>query len=348
VNIFEHIKGAHRENFVSDFYQTFLTEKVSKEVNKVVLEAFLKAYYSTKGEKSFSFDLTQPFDAQREVSTKKGGRIDIVIRGKSGETNKAIIVESKMRGDLKNDLKDYYNSIDLPETDKIALILSIAPLEDPDKVFVNITHKQVAENVLSKIPSLSKEHREVIYLEDFAEHLVQLGKQTEWLQKRYAEPQNENKNENKKLPTPEWLLKLSKKLVTLLTEKPNAIWNKNSSGRFVLVRHKQNDKLFLFIGIASFVKGEYAIGLATKDNAYFNKLSILKEDFSSYGNKIKGWANDFYCITYKTYPVDLVTEKKLNAPIEDIAFDQISPQLTSPDSEWIALTHKIITHLTPQ
>lgn len=76
MNIFEHIKGAHRENFVSDFYQTFLTEKVSKEVNKVVLEALLEAYHNTPHGKDsrnrFLIDLTQPFSLRMAIKLKVG------------------------------------------------------------------------------------------------------------------------------------------------------------------------------------------------------------------------------------------------------------------------------------
>jgi len=87
----------------------------------------------------------------REVSTKKGGRLDIVIES----DDKIVGIENKIYHQLNNDFKDYSLTIDNwakvngLETTKI--VLSIKKEPDITHGFVSVTHEDLLKKIKEKI-----------------------------------------------------------------------------------------------------------------------------------------------------------------------------------------------------
>ena len=112
----------------------------------------------------------------REVSTNKGGRLDIVI-----ETDNQIIgIENKIYHHLNNDLNDYSASIDdwakPRELDTTKIVLSLKN-EENSFGFVNVTYEQywakIKENLGSYITTSSQKW--ILYLVDFMSTIEKLN-----------------------------------------------------------------------------------------------------------------------------------------------------------------------------
>lgn len=112
----------------------------------------------------------------REVSTNKGGRLDIVI-----ETDNQIIgIENKIYHHLNNDLDDYSRSIDewaKPNNlDTTKIILSIRN-EGDSSGFINVTYEKywqkIKENLGSYVTTSSQKW--VLYLIDFMSTIEKLN-----------------------------------------------------------------------------------------------------------------------------------------------------------------------------
>ncbi len=103
----------------------------------------------------------------REVSTIKGGRLDIVI-----ETDNQIIgIENKIRHHLNNDLVDYSASLDAwakPEDLVVKIILSLRK-EDESSGFICITYEELWARIRERIGGYqsTSSQKWLLYLVDF-------------------------------------------------------------------------------------------------------------------------------------------------------------------------------------
>ncbi|MFO7848457.1 MAG: PD-(D/E)XK nuclease family protein, partial [Spirochaetia bacterium] len=136
------------------------------------------------------------FYVEREVTTKKGNRIDILIRSFKEEENEvtnngwAVIIENKIDAPLNNDLKDYWESIEADT--KIGILLSLSPTPVNNKNFVNITHKQLIEKI--------QENLSEFYLDADDRHLLLLKEYISNINNRYR-----SREEDKKMEQTLWL-----------------------------------------------------------------------------------------------------------------------------------------------
>ena len=87
------------------------------------------------------------YEVEREFSTKKGNRIDIVIKSISNDW--AIIIENKIYHHLNNNLQDYWDSVKvINEDNKKGVILSLRKEhQNYHENFKNITHKKLIKKV---------------------------------------------------------------------------------------------------------------------------------------------------------------------------------------------------------
>ena len=101
---------------------------------------------------------------------------DILIDNKSAKT--CIIIENKVFHWLNNDLDDYWNHSEYPDTNKIGVVLSIRQVNHGNDHFTNITHGEWMGRIRGNIPH-DLTPREYVYLADFIKHMESLSKSSE-------------------------------------------------------------------------------------------------------------------------------------------------------------------------
>ena len=117
--------------------------------------------------------LMEDISVFREFTTKKGGRIDLVIANSEemNEVSQVVIIENKIYHTLENDLEDYWDTFS-HLTNRVGIVLSLSLLDVP-KPFYNITHKQWMTNVKARLGYHLKtaDSKYLVYLQDFFNYI---------------------------------------------------------------------------------------------------------------------------------------------------------------------------------
>jgi hypothetical protein len=165
ITIFDVLGITYDENVISNFYEYFLNDN-QHNFGSLFLDSLLELVNEQSG-KNLSFT---NWIAQREISTRKGGRIDILIEGVEEDEGKALILENKIYHTLDNDLDDYWDSVRYNEKKKIGVVLSLEKIQDINQSqFINITHRQYLNQVESNLGKHFKECKPsfLTYLKEF-------------------------------------------------------------------------------------------------------------------------------------------------------------------------------------
>ncbi|MCP1384060.1 PD-(D/E)XK nuclease family protein [Runella salmonicolor] len=165
------------ENVISNFYSYYFDVSQPHGFDNLFITSLLNLIAKESG-KEFSFNI-KAFNAYREVRTMKGGFIDILLtEGDIGEDYRpledygaAIIIENKVKAEVYNDLADYYDSI--KSSNKIGVILTIAPYKSPNKNYVSITHNMLISEVTGQAINhlLNASEKQIIIFKDFIKNL---------------------------------------------------------------------------------------------------------------------------------------------------------------------------------
>jgi hypothetical protein len=169
IGFLEIIRKHHHENINSSLYRHFINSDQAA-IRIAFLESLHKLIHS-KTAKNLPFAVVQ---AYTEVTTSSG-RIDILIKDK--ENKCAVIIENKIYHELKNDLLEYWNHIELDETKKVGVLLTLKPHPIPDQVsdrFINITHFEWVRLVKERLDNdlILPNYR--VYLNDFIQTIEKL------------------------------------------------------------------------------------------------------------------------------------------------------------------------------
>jgi hypothetical protein len=117
------------------------------------------------------------YTVEREVSTAKSKRIDIVVRPEASEgegvnSSWALIIENKIFSSVYNPFEEYWSSIEADM--KFGVVLSIKPenldlLRDNGLNFVNILHIDLVKKVLSNLPStyMNMDQAHMMFLREY-------------------------------------------------------------------------------------------------------------------------------------------------------------------------------------
>jgi hypothetical protein len=190
-NLFDIAGFPHWETVVSNFLGFYFDPAEDHGLDNLFFESLLdlielKTDRSTFTRKDFE---AESFIVDREVTTDKRGRIDILIYDETEEGeyrdeesgqrhNWAVIIENKIGAWLYNDLDDYWKSV--PADIKTGVVLSIGPVDKnlmPLKSsgirFVNITHRELNERVLKNLPAyyLRSDDRHLLLLKEYFANL---------------------------------------------------------------------------------------------------------------------------------------------------------------------------------
>ncbi len=131
----------HYEDVCSNILAFFFNPNQPHGLESLFLDAILRI----DGTQSPEGELGSKVSVYREVSTSDGNRIDLLIQSESH----AILIENKIRAEIKNPFRDYSNYLDtLPQTHKYKFLLTLTPRsEGAECGFQNITHKQLVKKV---------------------------------------------------------------------------------------------------------------------------------------------------------------------------------------------------------
>lgn len=160
----------HYEQVISNFYSFYLDKTEEHGFGELFLNSLLDLI-EKKTDREFNFD---DYEVYTEVTTKSGGRIDLLIEDE--DETKAIIIENKIYHILNNDLEDYWNSVKAKAKNKVGIVLSLEKIEVDNKNFINITHKEFINTIKSQLGDFLKDSddRHLLFLKDLFENINNL------------------------------------------------------------------------------------------------------------------------------------------------------------------------------
>ncbi len=166
----------HYEDVISNWYAFFLDGDNEHGLEQLFLHSLLNII-NEKDQTEADLDSCKVI---REHPTKKGGFIDLVLyEGMEGDKFvNPIIIENKIFAELYNDLTDYYNSVQSVDDRKVAIALTLKPVQVPHKQYLNITHYEWLDEIKSNLGEhLQKAHpKYLMLLQDFIRNIEGLVK----------------------------------------------------------------------------------------------------------------------------------------------------------------------------
>lgn len=160
----------HFENVISSFYRFYF----DKDEEHNFGELFIKSVCQLVNENTNQDIYFDDYNVFTEETTKKNGRIDILIE--ESNQSKAIIIENKIHNNLQNDLQDYWESVKAPPNNKAGIVLTLESLKVNNPNFFNITHRHLINKVKENLGSFIEkcDDRHLLFLMDFFENLLKL------------------------------------------------------------------------------------------------------------------------------------------------------------------------------
>lgn len=154
------------ENVFSNLYQFFLNDR-EYGMGKLFFVSLLDCIKNS--------DSQVPMDSwivKKEVTTPKGGRIDLAIVEDAPVPENVIIIENKIYHHFLNDLDDYLDTY-REVKNKIGIVLSLYPLSCVKPPYLNITHQEwigaVKQRVGNSLADIDL--RNLAFLKDFIQHV---------------------------------------------------------------------------------------------------------------------------------------------------------------------------------
>ncbi len=181
------------ENVNSNLLAFYFDEKEEHGFSRLFINSLLDIYETKFNVEKFDKDFFETdFSVEREVVTKTGKRIDLLISENIDDeseniddkkkkekiiANWAIIIENKLSHILDNDLADYWQSIEAKN--KIGIVLSLNPINIPDVYnrkdikFVNITHIELVEKVIVNLSEfyIRSDDRHLLFLKEYISNI---------------------------------------------------------------------------------------------------------------------------------------------------------------------------------
>ncbi len=162
---------AHDELVFTRWYEYFL----DKDAKHGLYDLFLQTLLSITGKKIHITD----FRVGKNIQTKKGNYLDLLIYGQGSDEGKSIIIENKIHHWLHNDLLDYWDDTPGPDSNKLGILLTLDQHPIPNSVqgkFVNILHQQWLQAVVNDSASYSLTPEQRVILEHFYNAIMNLSK----------------------------------------------------------------------------------------------------------------------------------------------------------------------------
>jgi hypothetical protein len=168
----------YHENSITRIYSYFLDAERNRQIAAMFLDALLDLVKTRSGK---NLEFGNHF-CQIEYNTAKGNRIDLLIKTGGDEcelSDHAIIIENKIFSPVRNDLRDYWDSIVVKEQNKVGILLTLYPSKIPAGLqhqFVNVTHNEWMKEVKSRGIPCDLEPELYVYLNDFIRNMENIAK----------------------------------------------------------------------------------------------------------------------------------------------------------------------------
>ncbi|MCU7549826.1 PD-(D/E)XK nuclease family protein [Chitinophagaceae bacterium LB-8] len=147
--IFDISGNTYDERVFSRWYEYFLDKQEDHGLSDLFLRTLLSLLNS---------DLKfTDYKVAREVQTRKGNFIDILVIGTGVDEGKFLIIENKVNHILDNDLQDYWDSCPGKDENKAAVLLTVGRHHTPANVrnlYKNILHKEWFSELNRKMGSI--------------------------------------------------------------------------------------------------------------------------------------------------------------------------------------------------
>jgi hypothetical protein len=170
-------KQPHYENVMSNIYAFYFKVEEVHGMQDLFVNSLLEIINESKFGSLKKVNEINDFEVETEVSTSKGGRIDLLLSSQ----DHAIIIENKVYHTLNNDLEDYWTSTKVTnaiEDNKIGIVLSLNKLNVTHKHFINITHLEFLKRVIQNLGHYVMEAKDmyIVFLKDFYQNSINLSK----------------------------------------------------------------------------------------------------------------------------------------------------------------------------
>lgn len=174
-------KQPHYENVLSNMYAFFFDENEVHKFRDLFTTSLMQLIErKTRNKELFQwhskdFSLFQNFIPRTEVTTQKGGRIDLLLDNRE----QAIIIENKVYHHFDNDIHDYWNSISHNDDSKIGIILSLSYIEFTEhQHYINITHIELLQEVMHNLGNyiMDASEKYLVFLKDLNQNIINLSK----------------------------------------------------------------------------------------------------------------------------------------------------------------------------
>lgn len=186
-------KQPHYENVLSNMYAFFFDVNEVHGFRDLFITSLIEIIRECGlEEKSNSFEKFSDFNCETEFTTKKGGRIDLLLKNKE----QAILIENKVYHNLNNDLEDYWSTIKLTDEKKIGVVLSLHRIPIiAHHGFINITHLSLMKKVMSNVGHylLKSDPTYLVFLKDLYQNVINMS--TKSIKKEDIKFYRENRDE---------------------------------------------------------------------------------------------------------------------------------------------------------
>ncbi len=168
-------KQPHYENVLSNIYSFYFNVYEEHGFKDLFINSLIELIRKSNRFDNDKLDELEELHPGTEVATKEGGRIDLLLSNQ----DQAIIIENKVFHILNNVLENYWNSIEVDF--KVGVVLSLKQLSEiNNEFFINITHKELLDTVISNLGSyiLEGNDKYIVFLKDLYQNIINLSSKT--------------------------------------------------------------------------------------------------------------------------------------------------------------------------
>ena len=167
----------HYENVMSNIYAFYFSISEVHGMHDLFITSLLELINESKLGKEKKVNEISDFEVETEVTTRKNGRIDILL----STPDYAIIIENKVYHTLNNDLEDYWLSTKITDNlleNKIGIVLSLNKINVIHPHFINITHLEFQKKIIQNLGNFLMEAKDkyVVFLKDFYQNTLNMSK----------------------------------------------------------------------------------------------------------------------------------------------------------------------------
>ena len=158
----------HYENVCSNILAFYFNPIEEHKLNNLFINSFIKILISKKINIK-TINKTDKLKIDREYTTLKGNRIDIVIQ----HNNFVIGIENKIYAAVNNDFEDYSETLNKLNKNSIKVLLSLHDNSDiiNNTEFVNITYQEFFNQLKIDLLNCQENNKWILFLNEFIKNI---------------------------------------------------------------------------------------------------------------------------------------------------------------------------------